>query len=80
MIKLNKQEAEQLIELLQKQIAKSDEGSPVEIAIDETDINVTVKSHGGWLRSGFYRRQKPMALAIEIQKSITAGKRLAQLL
>jgi len=77
MIKLNKKEAQQLIELLEKQIAKSDEGSQVEIAIDETDMSVTVKSHGGWLRSGVYRRQNPMAVAIEIQKSIEAGKRLA---
>ena len=80
MIKINKKEAEQLVELLQKQIAKSDEGSPVEIAIDKTDINVTVKSHGGWLRSGVYRRQNPMAVAIEIKKSIDAGKKLKKLM
>ena len=80
MIKLNKKEAEQLVELLQKQIAKSDEGSPVEIKVDELNISVTVKNYGGWSRSGVYRRQNPRAVAIEIQKSINAGKKLNALL
>ena len=77
MMKLNQTEAQQLIDLIYKQMAKSDFNSPVEIEVDENDINVTVKSRGGWLRSGVYRRQNPMAVAIEIQKSIAAGKRLA---
>jgi len=79
MIKLNKKEAKQLAGLIETQLEKADEGSQVEIEITETDISVMVKSHGGWLRSGIYRRQNPMAIAIEIQKSIEAGKRLAQL-
>ena len=67
MIKLNQTEAQQLIDLIYKQMAKSDFNSPVEIEVDENDINVTVKSHGGWLRSGVYRRQNLLSVAEVIE-------------
>ena len=67
MIKLNQTEAQQLIDLIYKQMAKSDFNSPVEIEVDENDINVTVKSRGGWLRSGVYRSQNSLNVAEVIQ-------------
>ena len=78
MIKMNKKEALKLADLIKSQVNKADEGSDVEIKIEDHDISVMVKSGGGWLNSGFYRSRDGVRIALA--EAVEAGKKLKKLM
>lgn len=77
MIKMNKKEAHQLVDLLSQQVEKAAEGSEIEIEILPHNMSVTVHTGNAFLRSGIYRSSfKGDPLKVAIAQSVEAGKKL----